>query len=139
MGCWGYHTTPKLNHQATYPSFPAYTPAGQESSFPQYPNPNGFLAMGGGAYPPSPSGAGGHPTPGGYLDPGGRSGVYSQETHQPILEVKALRSYVMEQAFLVIPQALTQFYGVDQPRSQYHVASLEDRWLRSIPENHSLP
>lgn len=55
-----------------YPPFPPYTPSGQESSFPQYPFPNGFLPMGGGAYPPASGGypgAGGYPIPGGYPVP----------------------------------------------------------------------
>ncbi|XP_076400846.1 annexin A7 isoform X4 [Peromyscus maniculatus bairdii] len=61
-----------------YPPFPGYPPAGQESSFPppgQYPYSSGFSPMGGGAYPPAPSGsypgAGGYPTPGGYPAAGG--------------------------------------------------------------------
>uniref|UniRef100_A0A8C2QIA8 Annexin n=1 Tax=Cricetulus griseus TaxID=10029 RepID=A0A8C2QIA8_CRIGR len=60
-----------------YTPFPGY-PADHESSFlppVQYPYPSGFLPMGGGAYPPAPSGsylgAGGYTTPGGYPAPGG--------------------------------------------------------------------
>ncbi|XP_005325972.2 annexin A7 isoform X1 [Ictidomys tridecemlineatus] len=65
-----------------YPPFPGYPPAGQESSFPppgQYPYPSGFPPMGGGAYPPAPSGgypgAGGFPASGGYPAPGGYPGA----------------------------------------------------------------
>ncbi|CAI9177658.1 unnamed protein product [Rangifer tarandus platyrhynchus] len=65
-----------------YPPFPGYPPTGQESSFPppgQYPYPSGFPPMGGGAYPPAPSGgypgAGGYPAPAGYPAPGGYPGA----------------------------------------------------------------